>query len=51
MPHAQIEGHITCAAPECVQPGTVLLPVGLDENGDLIELEFCARHIETGATS
>jgi hypothetical protein len=43
--HASIAGQIMCAAPECVQPGTALVPVGLTSSGNLIELEFCERHL------
>lgn len=53
MPHAEVENLVTCAAPECVQPGTILIPVGfaIDKGSDVIELEFCERCAVTQSSS
>jgi hypothetical protein len=48
MPHAQILNVVTCAAPDCVQPGTRDIPVTVDKDGNVLTLEFCEQCAQRG---
>ncbi len=48
--HAEKANLITCAASECVQPGTRDIPMTVNNDGEIITLEFCDRCAERLAT-
>lgn len=43
-PEARAVNAITCAAPGCGDKGVELVPMSVNEDGEPVELEFCASH-------